>query len=76
MYAHAARRIKSEQVQKLDLSTLHVYMSGGEPVSAATVRSFASMLAPGGLKLGACYPCLGMAENGATLLCPFTLASC
>ena len=64
MYAHAVKRVTTEQVQQLDLSALHVYTSGGEPVSAATVRSFASMLEPCGLKLGACYPCVGMAKIG------------
>eukprot|EP00656_Telonema_subtile_P048223 TRINITY_DN5686_c0_g1_i3.p1 TRINITY_DN5686_c0_g1~~TRINITY_DN5686_c0_g1_i3.p1 ORF type:complete len:960 (-),score=141.72 TRINITY_DN5686_c0_g1_i3:1490-4369(-) len=63
LYAHAANKISDEQAATLDLGSLRVYMSGGEPIRAQTVRAFSSKFAQSGLDPGACYPCLGMAEN-------------
>jgi acyl-CoA synthetase (AMP-forming)/AMP-acid ligase II len=70
MYAYAVKKIPEAVLKSLDLSSLQVYMSGGEPVRADTVESFAAKFAVCGLRSGACYPCLGMAENGNTcILC-------
>ena len=65
LYAHAAKKIPDVAVQALDLSSLHVCMSGGEPVRFETIEAFSNKFAPAGLQRGACFPCLGMAENGA-----------
>jgi acyl-CoA synthetase (AMP-forming)/AMP-acid ligase II len=51
-----------EQVAALDLSSLTVLMSGGEPVREATVDSFVERFGPAGLHRDSIMPVLGMTE--------------
>ncbi|SCY65181.1 amino acid adenylation domain-containing protein [Nitrosospira sp. Nl5] len=59
-------RVRTAQLQDLDLSSWRVAFSGAEPVRHATMNAFAECLAPAGFAAGAIYPCYGLAE--ATLL--------
>ncbi|MFF9330322.1 fatty acyl-AMP ligase [Streptomyces sp. NPDC014776] len=65
-YELCARQVTDEQVAGLDLSGWRVAVTGGEPVAAATGRSFTERFAPAGLRPEALTPCYGLAE--ATLL--------
>ncbi|MGV9889598.1 fatty acyl-AMP ligase [Streptomyces sp. NPDC003395] len=65
-YELCARQVTDEQVAGLDLSGWRVAVTGGEPVAAATGRSFTERFAPAGFRPEALTPCYGLAE--ATLL--------
>jgi amino acid adenylation domain-containing protein len=62
-YALAARRTSDEDLATLDLSGLRVAFCGAEPVSADTLRAFASRFAPAGFRDDMFLPCYGLAEN-------------
>jgi fatty-acyl-CoA synthase len=62
-YALAIKRLKPRDVESLDLSCLRVSGSGAEPIHAATLRAFASALAPAGFRAEALLPSYGMAES-------------
>jgi fatty-acyl-CoA synthase len=62
-YALASKRIKARDLSTLDLSALRVAGCGAEPIQAATLREFARVLAPAGLKDTAFLPSYGMAES-------------
>jgi fatty-acyl-CoA synthase len=62
-YALASKRIKERDLSTLDLSPLRVAGCGAEPIQAATLREFARVLAPAGLKDTAFLPSYGMAES-------------
>lgn len=66
MYDLAARVIKPEQVEGVDLSSWSVAFCGAEPIRASTFASFAERFAVQGFRAESFYPCYGMAE--ATLL--------
>ena len=68
-YALAIKRLKQKDIESLDLSCLRVSGSGAEPIHAATLRAFASALAPAGFRAEALLPSYGMAE--ATLAITF-----
>jgi fatty-acyl-CoA synthase len=68
-YALATKRLKQKDVEALELSCLRVAGCGAEPIQAATLRDFASALAPAGLAATALLPSYGMAE--ATLAITF-----
>ncbi|MER6128490.1 fatty acyl-AMP ligase [Streptomyces sp. NPDC001795] len=65
-YELCVRRVTDEQLAGLDLSGWRTAVTGGEPVSATTCRTFAERFATAGLRPGALMPCYGLAE--ATLL--------
>ena len=62
-YALAAKRLKSRDLESLDLSCLRVAGCGAEPIHAETLRSFARALAPAGFRETALLPSYGMAES-------------
>jgi len=62
-YALAAKRLKSKDVEALDLSCLRVAGCGAEPIQADTLRKFAEALAPAGFRETALLPSYGMAES-------------
>jgi fatty-acyl-CoA synthase len=68
-YALAAKRAKSEQIAKWDLSHVRGFGCGAEPINPAVLRTFVEKLAPCGLKPETLLPCYGMAE--ATLAISF-----
>lgn len=61
--------VDDDLVRQLDLSRWRLAFNGAEPVSAATVRSFAARFGPAGAPVHAMYPVYGMAE--ATLAIAF-----
>src|SRR5262249_45317120 len=69
-YALAARRVTAEDLARWDLSCLRVAGWGGDPISADTLRTFASRFARAGLRPDALLPCYGMAE--ATLVVTYS----
>jgi len=69
-YALVAKRVKDRDVGGLDLSTVRVAGCGAEPISAKTLRDFATRLAPAGFDPRAFLPSYGMAE--ATLAITFS----
>jgi fatty-acyl-CoA synthase len=62
-YSLAVKRLKSKDVETLDLSCLRIAGCGAEPIHAETMRSFARSLAPAGFKPSALLPSYGMAES-------------
>ena len=68
-YALATKRLKAKDVAALDLSCVRIAGCGAEPIQAATLREFATALAPAGLAATVLLPSYGMAE--ATLAITF-----
>jgi acyl-CoA synthetase (AMP-forming)/AMP-acid ligase II len=62
-YEYAARRIKGEDCEGLDLSHWVVAGNGGEPVHPHTLDAFSRKFAPYGFKRQAFMPTYGMAES-------------
>jgi acyl-CoA synthetase (AMP-forming)/AMP-acid ligase II/alkylation response protein AidB-like acyl-CoA dehydrogenase len=65
-WSYCARRIRQEQKDGLNLSSLVLAYNGSEPVRAASLRAFAAAFANVGFNPAAQFPCYGLAE--ATLL--------
>jgi 8-amino-7-oxononanoate synthase len=65
-YDLCVRKIRPEQVEKLDLSCWTLAFNGAEPVRGDTLDRFAEKFAPCGFRREAFYPCYGLAE--ATLI--------
>lgn len=61
-YDFCVEKVKPEQIEALDLSTLRVAFSGAEPVRMETMRRFVEVFAPAGFRMEAFYPCYGLAE--------------
>ncbi len=68
-YALAARRMRDQDLEGLDLGRLRVAGCGAEPINADVMRQFCARLAPAGFRPQALLPCYGMAE--ATLAITF-----
>jgi acyl-CoA synthetase (AMP-forming)/AMP-acid ligase II len=62
-YELCVRKVKPEQIEKLDLRAWKVAFNGAEPVRAETLERFAKAFAPAGLRREALYPCYGLAET-------------
>jgi fatty-acyl-CoA synthase len=62
-YELCLRRVKSSQVETLDLSSWRVAGCGAEPVRAETLRAFAAHFAPSGFKPSSYMPSYGLAEH-------------
>src|SRR5262249_19523098 len=65
-YDLCARKVSSEELTDLDLSSWQVAVNGAEPVRQQTLAHFAATFGPCGFRDEAFYPCYGLAE--ATLL--------
>jgi hypothetical protein len=65
-YDLCARKVSSEKLTGLDLSSWQVAVNGAEPVRQETLANFATVFGPCGFRDQAFYPCYGLAE--ATLL--------
>lgn len=61
-YDLCVRKITSEDLSRLDLSSWEVAFNGAEPIRAETLEQFANYFAPCGFRKEALYPCYGMAE--------------
>lgn len=68
-YDQCVRRIRPEQLERLDLSSLVSAGNGAEPVNPAVVEAFHEMFAPRGLKLEALCPAYGLAEATLMMSC-------
>ncbi|MBW4594270.1 MAG: fatty acyl-AMP ligase [Brasilonema angustatum HA4187-MV1] len=62
-YELCVRKITSEQLSTLDLSSWEVAFNGAEPVRAETLAEFTTTFASCGFRDEAFYPCYGMAET-------------
>ncbi|MBD2208742.1 fatty acyl-AMP ligase [Nostoc linckia FACHB-104] len=65
-YDLCVRKITSEQIQQLDLSSWNSAYCGAEPISRETLEKFATLFSACGFRSSAFYPCYGLAE--ATLM--------
>ncbi|MDD9934991.1 MAG: beta-ketoacyl synthase N-terminal-like domain-containing protein [Myxococcales bacterium] len=65
-YELCRRRIRPEQRDGLDLSSLRIVSCGAEPLNAETLEGFAREFAAHGFRRSAFHPCYGLAE--ATLM--------
>src|ERR1044072_8656278 len=65
-YDLCARRVTSEQLASLDLSSWSVAFNGAEPIRQETLQRFAETFAPCGFRPESFHPCYGLAE--ATLI--------
>lgn len=63
MYELAAREIRPEQIEGIDLSAWKIAFCGAEPVRASTMALFAQRFKADGFDGAALYPCYGMAES-------------
>ncbi len=70
-YDLCTRRISSEQLKSLDLSSWEIAINGAEPVRPETLENFAKHFAPCGFRKEAFHPAYGLAE--ATLFVGCTL---
>lgn len=61
-YDLCARRVKPEQLERLDLRSWKVAANGAEPIRADTLRRFADAFVSCGFDARAFFPCYGMAE--------------
>lgn len=56
-------KIKPEQKENIDLSSLKVFFCGSEPIHPGSVKGFAHAFAPCGYREKVFLPCYGLAEN-------------
>jgi acyl-CoA synthetase (AMP-forming)/AMP-acid ligase II len=61
-FALAARKVRPEQLEALDFSSLRLAFCSAEPIKAVTLRRFEALLAPYGLGPGVLKPAYGLAE--------------
>ncbi|MDH3283985.1 MAG: fatty acyl-AMP ligase [Acidobacteriota bacterium] len=66
-YGYATKRIKDEQIEGIDLSSVRVLGCGAEPIHAETLRGFARRFAAYGIREEAFYPSYGMAESSLAI---------
>jgi fatty-acyl-CoA synthase len=62
-YELCTRRVKTSQLEALDLSSWRVAGCGAEPVRAETLRAFSEHFAPSGFNPAAFMPSYGLAEH-------------
>ncbi len=64
------RRIRDEDLEGLDLSSLRAVYNGAEPVSPETMQRFIDRFRPHGFRPEAMMPVYGLAENSVALTFP------
>jgi 1-acyl-sn-glycerol-3-phosphate acyltransferase len=69
-YELCARNIPDAALARIDLSSWRLAFNGAEPVSPATLESFATRFAPCGLRRQALAPVYGLAESSVALTIP------
>lgn len=69
-YRLCVRKITREEAASLDLSRIRLALSGGEPVSAQTLRAFAAHFKSAGFSESALFPVYGLAENSLAVTFP------
>jgi acyl-CoA synthetase (AMP-forming)/AMP-acid ligase II len=68
-YSLCARKIRDEEVKRLDLSSWRLAMNGSEPVQLSTITAFSARFQPAGYQPEVMQPVYGLAE--ATLAVAF-----
>jgi 1-acyl-sn-glycerol-3-phosphate acyltransferase len=68
-YEICRRRLRDEDLEGLDLSSLRLTLNGAEPVSVATIQGFTERFRPYGYRAEAMAPCYGLAENTLAVSC-------
>lgn len=61
-YDLCVRKVRSEQIAELDLSSWEIAFNGAEPVRDETMQRFAQAFAPCGFRRESFLPCYGLAE--------------
>jgi acyl-CoA synthetase (AMP-forming)/AMP-acid ligase II len=69
-FAHVARRLKDEDIAKLDLSSWRIAGCGAEPIHPADLEHFAKKLTPAGFRSKAFLPMYGLAEATLAVTIP------
>lgn len=69
-FALVTRRLKDEEIAKLDLSSWRIAGCGAEPIRAADLEHFADRLAPAGFRREAFLPMYGLAEATLAVTIP------
>lgn len=62
-YLLAAKRLKDEEIDRLDLSPWKIAYVGAEKIHASALRKFAARFSRCGFSQTAFYPCYGLAEH-------------
>lgn len=69
-FALVTRRMKEDEIEKLDLSSWRIAGCGSEPIRAADLDRFAEKLAPAGFRREALLPMYGLAEATLAVTIP------
>ncbi|MFL6654098.1 MAG: fatty acyl-AMP ligase [Sulfurifustis sp.] len=69
-FALVTRRMKDDEIAKLDLSSWRIAGCGAEPIRAADLERFAERLAPAGFRREAFLPMYGLAEGTLAVTIP------
>lgn len=69
-FALVTRRLKDDEITKLDLSSWRIAGCGAEPIRAADLERFAERLAPAGFRREAFLPMYGLAEGTLAVTIP------
>lgn len=69
-FALVTRRLKDDEIAKLDLSSWRIAGCGAEPIRAADLERFAERLAPAGFRREAFLPMYGLAEGTLAVTIP------
>ena len=62
-YDFCVEKIKSEQIEMLDLTHWRLAFSGAEPVRMKTMERFEETFSSSGFRMESFYPCYGLAEG-------------
>jgi acyl-CoA synthetase (AMP-forming)/AMP-acid ligase II len=62
-YELCVQKIKTEDIEKLDLSSLRVAFNGAEPIHSSTLTNFHERFRSAGLRDDIFLPCYGLAEG-------------
>ena len=63
MFDYCVEKIKPEEKEGLDLSSLEIMINGGEPIRKETMKRFYEAIRENGLRSDVFYPSYGMAES-------------
>ena len=68
-FEYCNKKIDVDKLFAIDLSNLHVILTGSEPIKADTLRTFAQKFEPLNFNVNAFMPCYGMAESTLMISC-------
>lgn len=58
-----ARKVKSADLEGLDLTSCRMALCGAEPIYPSTIKNFSTIFSQAGFRPGAFFPAYGLAEN-------------